>query len=136
MRLANHRVDRVQELVSEQEWKVNHTAEKERSSLTTNRTLVFVLVLSILCSCCCLCRCCRNCWYRVMKWWYFDNKRYGTIVFRPKIVNSISTTDAGRGRGLAVGLTGRARMQHGEPGEIQEFRYPLPSISPAPVGKR
>jgi hypothetical protein len=33
MRLANHKVDRVQELVSEQEWKVNHTAEKERSSL-------------------------------------------------------------------------------------------------------
>ena len=58
-----------------------------------------------------------------MKWWYFDNNRYGTMVFRPKIVNSISTTDAGRGRGLAVGLTGRARMQHGEPGEIQEFAH-------------
>jgi len=71
-----------------------------------------------------------------MKWWYFDNNRYGTIVFRPKIVNSVSTADAGRGRGLAVGLTGRARMQHGEPGEIQEFRYSLPSISPTPVGKR
>jgi len=128
MRLANHKVDRVQELVSEQEWKVNHTAEKERSSLTTNKTLVFVLVLCILCSCCCLCRC-RNCWYRVMKWWYFDNNRYGTIVFRHKIVNSISTTGVGRGRRLAVGLTDRARMQHGEPGEIQEFRYSLPSIS-------
>jgi hypothetical protein len=58
-----------------------------------------------------------------MKWWYFDDNRYGTIVFRPKIVNSISTADAGRGRGLAVGLKGRARMQHGEPGEIQEFTH-------------
>ena len=47
MRLANHRVDRVQELVSEQEWKVNHTAEKEKSLLSMNRTLDFVLVLRI-----------------------------------------------------------------------------------------
>jgi len=133
MRLANHRVDRVQELVSEQEWEGNHTEEKERSSLSMNRTFVFVLLLCILCCCCCLCR--RNYWYRVMKWWYFDNNKYGSV-FRPKIVKSISTTDAGRGIGLAVRLTGRARMQHGDSDEIQEFRYSLPSVSPTPIGKR
>jgi hypothetical protein len=33
-------------------------------------------------------------------------------------------------------LTGRTRMQHGGPGEIQEFRYSLPPISPTSVGKR
>jgi hypothetical protein len=72
------------------------------------RTLIFVLVLCILC-CCCLCH--RNCWYRVMKWWYCDNNGYGTIVFRPKFINSGSTADAGRGRELAVGsnATWRAR---------------------------
>jgi hypothetical protein len=105
MRLANHKVDRVQKLVNEQEWEVNHTAEKEGSLLSMNRTLIFVLGLCILCCCCCLC-CCRNCWYRAMKWWYFDNNRYGTIAFRPKIINSVSTADAGHGRELAVGLTG------------------------------
>jgi hypothetical protein len=54
----------------------------------------------------------------------------------PIIINSVRTADAGRGRELAFGLTGRVLMLHGGPGEIQELRYSLPYFSPTPVGKR
>jgi hypothetical protein len=135
LRLANHKVDTVQKLVDEQEWKVKNTAEKKMSFISMIGTMVLVVFLCLSCCCCCLCHCCRNCWLRIMRWWYFDNNTCGTIVFRPKIVNSLSTTNDGCRRELAVSLTSRAHVKHGTQDESQEIRYSLPHGSPIPVGK-
>jgi hypothetical protein len=71
-----------------------------------------------------------------MRWWYFDDNTCRTIVFRPKIVNSVSTTDDGHGQGLAVSLMNRAHVEQGRRGEQIELRYSLPPGTPTPVGKR
>jgi hypothetical protein len=93
-------------------------------------TMVVLVSLCVLC-CCCLCRCCRTCWLKIVRSWYFD-KPCGTIVFRPKIVNSLSTTPDRRGRELAVSVMSGAHR----PGETQEIRCSLPQGSLIQVGKR
>ena len=65
-----------------------------------------------------------------------DDNTYGTIVFRPKIVNSVSTANDRRRRELALSLTSRAHAEHDRQGESQEIRYSLLHSSPIPVGKR
>ena len=70
LHMANHKVENVQKLVGEQEWKVMLTAENNMSLLSTIGTMVFVVYFSFSCRCCCLCRCCRNYWLRIMSWWY------------------------------------------------------------------
>ena len=117
LHLANHKVENVQRLVDEQEWKVTHTAEKSMSLLSMIGTMIFVVSFCLLCCCCCLCRCCRNCWIRIMKWWYFDSNTCRTIVFRPKIVNSINTTNDRHRRGLTVSLMSRAHVEQERQGE-------------------
>jgi hypothetical protein len=86
------KVQNVQKLVDEQEWKFIHTAKGSMSLLSVVKTMIFVVFFSLLFCCCCLCRCCRNCWLRIMRWWYFDDSTCRTILFKPKVVNSISTT--------------------------------------------
>ena len=114
-----------------------HTQQKKKMShLSVLGTMIFVVFFSLLCCCCCLCRCCRNCWIRIMRWWYFDDTTYRKIVFRPKIVNSISTTTDGHRRELTVSLTSRAHVEQDRTGEPTELRCSLPHSMPAPVGKR
>jgi hypothetical protein len=43
LHLANHKVENVQRLVDEQEWKVTHTAEKSMSLLSMIGTMTFVV---------------------------------------------------------------------------------------------
>jgi hypothetical protein len=93
--LANHKNENVEKFVDEQEWKVKHTAGKNMSMLSMIGTMPFVVFFSFLFCCCCLWRCCRNCWLRIMKWWYFDDNTCRTIVFRPKIVNNVTTASDG-----------------------------------------
>ena len=139
LHLANHRVENVQKLVEEQEWKFAHTVKKNMSLSSVFNTIIIVVFVCLLCCCCCLCRCCRNCWLRIMRWWYFDDTTYGTIVFRPKVVNSISTTTDGYRRGPTAGLMSRVHVGQERTGEATEIRYSLPHLphnTPTPVGKR
>jgi hypothetical protein len=71
-----------------------------------------------------------------MKWWYFDDNRCRKVVFRPKIVNSLSTANDGHRRGLTVSLMSRAHVEQEREGEPTELRYFLPHSTPTPVGKR
>ena len=66
LHLANHKVENVQKLVDEQEWKFIHTAKESMSLSSVFKTMTFVVFFSLLCCCCCLCRCCRYCWLRIM----------------------------------------------------------------------
>lgn len=135
LHLANHKVENVQKLVDEQERKSKLTAEN-MSLLSMIGTMIFVVFFCLLCCCCCLCRCCRNCWLRIVRWWYFDDNTCRTIVFRPKIVNSVSTASEGHRRGLTVSLMSRAHVDQVRQGEPTEPKYPLPHSTPSPVGKR
>ena len=71
-----------------------------------------------------------------MRWWYFDDTTYRTIVFRPKVVNSTSTTTDGYRRGPTVDLTSRVHVGQDRTGEPTEIRYSLPHSTPTPIGKR
>jgi Fe2+ transport system protein B len=44
--LANHKIENVQKLVDEQEWKVTHTAGKNMSLLSMIGTMIFVVFLA------------------------------------------------------------------------------------------
>lgn len=62
LNFSNHKVENVQKLADEQEWKVTNSAERKMSLISMIGTMVLVVVFSILCCCCCcLCRYYRNC---------------------------------------------------------------------------
>jgi len=94
LHLANHKVENVQQ-VDELEWKFIPTAKGSMSVSSVFKTMILVVFFSFLCCSCCLCLCCKNCWLRIMRWWYFDDSTCRTIVFKPKVVNSISTNTDG-----------------------------------------
>ena len=135
LHLASRKIEDVQNLVDEQEQKVTHTSGKNMSLLSMFGTVVFVVFFCLLCSCCCLGRCCKNCWLRIMRWWYFDDNMCRTIVFRPKIVNTVSTADDGH-RGLTVSLLSRAHAAQDRQGEPTGLRDSLFHSTPTSVGKR
>jgi hypothetical protein len=136
LHLANHKVENVQKLV-EQEWKGKHTAQKNMSLLSIIGTMIFVVLFSLLCCSCCFCHCCRNCWLWIMRWWYFDDNMFRTIVFRPKIVNSICTSnDDSHRRGLTFSLMSIAHVEQDSQGEPTDLRHSWPHSKPTPLGKR
>lgn len=132
LHVANHRANTVKRLIDEHEWKGKNTTEKSMSYLSMLGIMVFVVFSCLLCFCCCLCRCCRNCWLRIVRWWYFDDRTYGTIVFRPKIVTSLSTSNEGRRGESTLSLMSRAHVVSGRSDES----HSLPHGSLMPVGKR
>jgi hypothetical protein len=143
LHLAKHKVETVSNYVDKQEWKAKHLTGNHMSLLSIFGTMIFVVVFTVLCCCCCFCRCCRNCWVRFRRWYYDDNK-CKTIIFRPKIVNSVCTSSADRHRrGVTFSLlTGDPDGQDSE-GEATEFT-PMytnfgpsrPSSKASAVGKR
>jgi len=136
LHLANHKVENVLKLADEQEWKGKHTAQKNMSLLSMIGTMVFVVLFSLCCSCC-FCHCCRNCWLQIMRWWYLNDNMCITIVFRPKIVNSISASnDDGHRRGLTFSLKSRAHVEQDSQGEPTELGHSWPYSKPTPLGKK
>jgi hypothetical protein len=129
LHVARHKVDNVKGIVDEQTGKVTGATGRNMSFASMLGTMV---VFVILCFLCCLCRCYRPCWLKIGRWWYFVHKPCGTIVFRPKIVNSLSTIPDGRRRELAVSVMSGPHR----PGESQEIRCSLPQRSLVPVRKR
>ena len=59
--------------------------ESKKNVFTYAWDFEFCNVCRLLCCGCCFCRSCRYCWLRVMRWWYFDDKKCRSIVFRWKI---------------------------------------------------
>lgn len=137
LHLANHEVENVLKLVDEQEWKGKCTAQKNMSLLSMIGTMIFAVLFSLLCCSRCFCRCCRNCWLWIMRWLYLNDNMCRTLVFRPKIVNSISTSnDDGHRRGLTFSFMSRAHVEQDSQGEPTELRHSWPYSKPTPLGKR
>ena len=91
LRIASHKVEDVENLIREQDWKIKHSMTDSHLSFlsyvgmaTTSLTLIF------LCCCCCS-KCCRKRCPKFSKWWK-DNNPCTMIVVKPKIVNSIHSS--------------------------------------------
>lgn len=91
LRLASHKVEEVDRLISEQEWKIKHSSSDFHLTFLSYAGMVTTgIVMIIFCYCCC-CKCCkRNC-PSFSKWWR-DNNPCTTIVIKPKIVNSVHSS--------------------------------------------
>jgi len=90
LRIASHKIEDVEKLLLEQEWKVKHsTLDLHLYFLSYVGMATTGLTLICLCYCCCK-KCCRRQCPKFSKWWK-DNP-CTTIVFKPKIVTSIHSS--------------------------------------------
>jgi hypothetical protein len=89
LKLASHKVEEVDILISEQEWKIRQSKyDYHLSFLSYVGMITTSLVIIILCYCCC--KCCRRC-PNFSKWWK-DNNPCTTIVIKPRIINSVHSS--------------------------------------------
>jgi hypothetical protein len=91
LRVASHKVEEVEKLISDQEWKIKHSdVDYHLSFLYYVGMITTSIVMVIFCYCCC-CKCCRRNFPNLTKWWK-DNNPCTTIVFKPKIINSLHSS--------------------------------------------
>jgi len=90
LRLASHKVEEVDRLISEQEWKIKQSKfDYHLSFLSYVGMVTTSLVMIILCCCCC--KCCKRRFPNFSKWWK-DNNPCTTIIIKPKIINSVHSS--------------------------------------------
>jgi len=90
LRLASHKVEEVDRLISEQEWKIKQSKfDYHLSFLSYVGMVTTSLVMIILCYCCC--KCCKRRFPNVSKWWK-DNNPCTTIIMKPKTINSVHSS--------------------------------------------
>ena len=88
LRIASHKVEEVENLISEQDWKIKHSTIDSHLSFLSNVGMA-TTSLTLICLCCCCCsKCCHKRCPRFSKWWK-DNNPCTMIVVKPKTVNSI-----------------------------------------------
>jgi ribosomal protein L10 len=91
LRLASHKVEEVDRLIAEQEWKIKQSKFDFHLSFLSYAGMVTTsLVMILFCYCCC-CKCCKRRFPNFSKWWK-DNNPCTTIVIKPKIINSIHSS--------------------------------------------
>ena len=91
LRIASHKVEDVENLILEQDWKIKHsTVDSHLSFLPYVGMVTASLTLICLCYCCCS-KCCHKRCPKFSKWWK-DNNPCTTIIFKPKIINSIHSS--------------------------------------------
>jgi hypothetical protein len=93
LRLASHKVEEVDRLISEQEWKLKQSNFDFHLSFLSHVGMVTSsLVMIALCyCCCCCCKCCTRRFPNFSKWWK-DNNPCTTIIIKPKIINSVHSS--------------------------------------------
>ena len=90
LRIAGHKVENIEKLILEQEWKVKHsTFDSHLSFLSYVGMAMTDLTLICLCYCCCS-KFCRRRRPKFSKWWKVNP--FTIIVFKPKIVTSINSS--------------------------------------------
>jgi len=89
LRLASQKVEEVDRLISEQEWKLKHSTSDLHLSFLSHAGMIGIVMI-IFCYCCC-CKCCKRNFPSFSKWWR-DNNPCTTIVIKQKIVNSVHSS--------------------------------------------
>ena len=93
LRLASHKVEEVDKLISEQEWKIKQSKLDYHISFLSYVGMVNTsLVMIILCYFCC-CKCCKRNFPNFSEWWKDNNPRT-TIVIKPKSINSVHSRES------------------------------------------
>jgi len=91
LRIASHKVEEMENLISEQDWKIKHSTIDSHLSFFSYVGMV-TTSLTLICLCCCCCsKCCRKRCPRFSKWWK-DNNPCTTIIVKPRIVSSIHSS--------------------------------------------
>jgi hypothetical protein len=88
LKVANHKVEEVERLISEQDWKLRHSNMDYHLFFLS---YVGMITTSLTCFILIYCYCCKHCLEHCpnfSKWWK-DNNPCTTLVFKPKIVNLI-----------------------------------------------
>ena len=135
LRVASHKVEDVESLISEQEWKIKHSIiDSHLSFLSYVGMVTTCLTLICLCYFCCVRCCCKRC-PKFSKWWDNHNP-CTTIVVKPKIVNSIHSS---RESLRCTGPRGGTKTRHSvnDAVELTELDPLSTHATPAlPAGKR
>jgi hypothetical protein len=121
LQLASYKVNDVQKLIEEQQWKLKHTSKTHQLSvLSSIGAATLALLIGILCCCCC-CRCCRNFWPKFVKW-ACNRDKCSSIVFKPRIINSMHTSsDSLHGQGLMLSLATKVGDGQDEQQDVTEI---------------
>jgi hypothetical protein len=109
LNLAHHKIDKVQGFMEEHEWQLIHSTQmRHLSIITLVGSALLTLLIGTLCSCCCWRPCCRKCWPSFTKWFH-DGNKCSSIVFKPKIINSLLTNEGIYRPGIMLSLTNQVR---------------------------
>jgi hypothetical protein len=88
LRLASHKVEDVDKLISEQEWKITQSKFDYHLSFLSYIGMATTSFVMIILSYCCCCKCCKKRFPNFSKWWK-DNNPCTTIIIKRKIINSV-----------------------------------------------
>jgi hypothetical protein len=124
LQLASYKVNDVQKLIEEQEWKLKHERSAHQLSVLSS---IGAAALTLLIAILCYCRC-RNCWGRFVKraW---DDSKCGTIIFKPRIINSVHTSsDSLHRRGAMLSLSTHVSDEDGEQKDLTELTPMNPTV--------
>lgn len=130
--VASHKVEEVEKLLDEQEWKMKHyNTYKHMSFLSYIGSTVMVMI--VITCCCCYCRCCRQILPKTCKWMK-DSESCTKIVFRPKIINKVSTSS----ECLALNPleSGKTRNSLERTNSLELTHVDLAALKMKPAGKR
>ena len=90
-KVANEKVEDVERLTEEQDWKLRHSNMDYYLSFLSYVGMVPTTLIFFILFYCCYCKRCLKLCPNFSRWWK-DNNPYTTIVFKPKIVNSIQSS--------------------------------------------
>jgi len=135
LKVASHKVEEIEKLIEEQDWKLRHSNMGNHLPFLSYVGMVtMALTFFILFYCCC----CKRCLYlcpNFSRWWK-DNNPCTTIVFKPKIVNSIHSSRESL-KHHTVRASAKGRISEGEPAEAAELVLLNPTNKQMlPSGKR
>jgi hypothetical protein len=135
LRLASHKVEEVDRLISEQEWKIKHSASDYHVSFLSYIGMFTIgIVMIIFCYCCC-CKCCKRNFPSFSKW-LRDNNPCTTIIIKPKIVNSVHSSRESLRTPTARTLHTRGSLQGDALEETELVSLKTCSRHVVPSGKR
>jgi len=135
LRLASHKVDEVNRLILDQEWKIKHSAfNSHLSFLSYVGMFTTGIVMIVFCYCCC-CKCCKRKCPNFFKWWK-ENNPCTTIIVKPMIVNSVNSSRESLRPSMSRSSRVRESMQEDAIDETELVTLKTCSRQMVPSGKR
>lgn len=134
LRLASHKVEEVEQLISDQEWKMKRAKFDYHLSFLSYVGMITTGIVLLILSYCCCCKCCRKRCPGFTKWWK-DNNPCTTIIIKPKIINSLHSSRESL-RGPSARMSIKARPSKEDAIEETELVTLTAVTQLPPAGKR